>query len=409
MKKILIVYSAHNDTSAIRMEGLIKYLSGFGWEPVLLTDIFPKNLDKKINVIIVPHDNDLEKKYSEWKINHRNYFMRVFRYLWKAFYVFPDFDKEWQEPALKAANNYLENEHVDVILSSFPRPTPLLIAYNLSKKNKIPWVADLRDLWTDYVYYDYSSFFPRKFIERRLEKKILSQANSITIVSEPLAEKLKKFRENDVYIIPNGYDPAKVNSGFPLSKKFTLTYAGGLWGGRRDPKILFEAIEQLNIEKKIDINDFEINFFAPDKEWLQNAIKEYDIGKIVKIHGLISRKEVIKKEWESQLLLLLLWDNPDEKGVFTGKLFEYLAAKRPILALGFVGGVVDDLLKQTNVGVSLVSVDDIKDEILKAYSEFKSYGSVSYKGIAEEVEKYSHEEMAKKFVDVFNRIEIKKS
>lgn len=404
MKKILVIYSAHNETSAVRMNALIKYLPEFGWEPIILTDKSPKGLNKKIKTIIVPNNDNLEKEFYEWEINPKNYFMRVFRYLWKAFYIFPDFDKEWQEPAVKAANAFLEDEDVNIILSSFPRPTPLLIANNLSIENKIPWVADLRDLWTDYVYYDYNSFFPRKFVEKRLEKKTLSQANSITIVSKPLAEKLAKYRKKDVYVIPNGYDPENVNKGFPLTKKFSITYAGGLWGGRRDPRILFEAIQQLKSEEKIDVNELEINFFSPDKEWLQNVIKNYDLCGIVKIHGLIPRKEVIKKEWESQLLLLLLWDNPDEKGVYTGKLFEYLAAKRPILALGYVGGVVDDLLKQTNAGVSLDNVDEIKKEILRAYSEFKSYGSVQYNGLNGEVKKYSHKEMAKKFVDVFNQI-----
>lgn len=405
MKVLVIYYKQDAVVSTLRLGGLIKYLPEFGWEPIILTNKPSPELNK-FKVITVPYDDDYVKRLPKLLRNIRNnsnIFLKIIKFTWMAFFLYPDAQKYWYEPALAAVEDLLENENIDAVISSFPPVTPHLIAKSIHENYGIPWIADLRDLWTQYGYYVYKLFLPRLYMERRLEKNTLSQADYLTIVSEPLAEKLRKIHKNSsIRIIPNGFDPEIVNQGHSLTKKFSITHAGGLWNGRRDPRILFEAIKQLKIENKIDINDFEMNFFGPDDDevWLKGFLKGYDLDEIVKFHGLIPREEVIEREQESQLLLLLLWDNPDEKGVFTGKLFEYLAAKRPVLALGFVGGVIDDLLQETNAGVSLNQLDEIKEEILRSYSEFKSLGSVSYKGNNNEVEKYSHVEMTKKFVDI---------
>lgn len=407
MKVLVIYYKQDSIVSTLRLGGLIKYLPEFGWEPIILTNKPSPELSK-FKVITVPYDDDYIKRLP--KIlrnikNHSNILLKIIKFTWMAIFLYPDAVKYWYKPALDGVSDLLENEGIDAVISSFPPVTPHLIAKNIHENYGIPWIADLRDLWTQYSYYVYRFMIPRYYLEKRLELDTLSKADFLTIVSEPLAEKIKELHKNsNIRVIPNGFDPENVNPGRTLTKKFSITYAGGLWSGRRDPRILFETIKQLKLENKIDVNDFEINFFGPDEDgvWLQNFIKGHNLEGVVKFHGLIPRKEVIKKEWESQLLLLLLWDNPDEKGVYTGKVFEYLAAKRPILALGYVGGVVDDLLKQTNAGVCLNQIDEIKEEIMRAYSEFKASGSVCYKGISEEVEKYSHKEMAKEFANIFN-------
>lgn len=104
------------------------------------------------------------------------------------------------------------------------------------------------------------------------------------------------------------------------------------------------------------------------------------------------------------MLLLLLWDHPSEVGVYTGKLFEYLASKRPILAIGGPKGVVNELLERTEAGSFVSSVEDIKHAITNYYNEYKLTGRVSYKGNTLQIEKYSQKEMANKFAEVLNDI-----
>ena len=105
-------------------------------------------------------------------------------------------------------------------------------------------------------------------------------------------------------------------------------------------------------------------------------------------------------------MLLLNWNDPNEKGVYTGKVFEYLSAKRPILAVGGYGdGVIEELLEKTQAGDSFYESTGIKDFITEYYSEFKSNSRVPYKGIQEEIDKFSHIGMAEKFSKVFEDVE----
>jgi hypothetical protein len=105
-------------------------------------------------------------------------------------------------------------------------------------------------------------------------------------------------------------------------------------------------------------------------------------------------------------LLLLNWDDPRETGTYTGKIFEYLAAQRPILATGGFGGddVVKKLLEETNSGVYCSTVEEIKIALTGLYSEYKSKGRVKHKGNVEKINNYSYREMAKKFTEILNNL-----
>jgi len=145
-----------------------------------------------------------------------------------------------------------------------------------------------------------------------------------------------------------------------------------------------------------------IDFYGTSPKWLFKLITKYKLNNIVIIHGPISRNDSIMKQREAQILLLLTWDNHQEKGVLTGKIFDYFAARRPILSVGYYGGIVAEILKRTQTGVHCSSLEEIKFEILNYYKEYLSNGYVIFSGIQSEIENYSHREMALKFVRVLN-------
>jgi hypothetical protein len=113
----------------------------------------------------------------------------------------------------------------------------------------------------------------------------------------------------------------------------------------------------------------------------------------------------MSKQRESQLLLLLNGSSEEERGIYTGKVFEYLAAQRPIL---YVGGIENDvisrLLQETNTGVRAQNSKDLKNIISKWYSQYLKKGAVSYEGKMEKINKYSHREMARKFADLLEEV-----
>ena len=120
--------------------------------------------------------------------------------------------------------------------------------------------------------------------------------------------------------------------------------------------------------------------------------------------GVFKAREIaFEKQRESQLLLLLNWEDQQEKGVYPLKVFEYLSAQRPILATGGSGDdVVEELLTETNAGRYASSVEDIKSGLSDLYTEYKLKGKTSYNGDVEKINKYSHREMARKFAEVLD-------
>ena len=266
----------------------------------------------------------------------------------------------------------------------------------------------MRDLWTQNHYCSHGIL--RKWFERRLEINTLSYADALVTVSEPLAETLNTLHpKKSIFTILNGFDPDDVNMNVPLTKEFTITYTGILYQGKRDPELLLKAIRELINKNIIKSDNIRINFFGPTQYWLEQEMKKYRLEKVFKQCGIVSREVALKKQRESQILLLLNWNDPREKGVYTGKLFEYLAAKRPILAIGGPKGVLSELLENTNVGNHFCQLKNLKYFIARCYKEYQSKGQVLYRGIDNKIDKYSHRMMAQKFAKVLEGYNYKNS
>jgi len=426
MKKVLIIsyhFPPRPTTGGLRIQGLAKYLPEFGWEPIILTPTLLNHPDTKFRVIQTSYSDIItywkkrfglrpEKGVKEQfgiitNKGKKSLIDSILIFL-EEIIAYPDSQKGWYKFAVDAGDKLLQKEDFDAIISSSSPVTSHLIAKELKKRHKIPWVADLRDLWTQNHYYPYSQI--RKFWEKRLELKTLREANALVTVSQPLAEKLKILHKGKlIHNILNGFDPKDFNvSHTNLTKKFTITYTGSLYQGKRDPTKLFEALQSLISEKKINSNDIEVRLYGSKEDWLEENIKYHKLQNIVKYYGVVPREIALKKQRESQLLLLLMWDNPHEKGVYTSKVFEYLATQRPILVTGIKEGVVEKLLKYTNAGVCAISVEDIKKIIEKFYNEYKEKGYVSYRGDKTKIKKYSQREMAKKFAMILDKVVRKK-
>ncbi len=422
MRNVLIISFFFNQTdniATVRLRGLVKYLPEFGWNPVVLTVKTSPDQDKKMNVFQTPYDDTVviwKKRFgipSDKTLQESDHFSSPEKQkkrlidtlidLWSEIFTYPDRTINWSLSAIEKGEEILKENHFDAILSSMKPPTSHIIANELAKRKKIPWIADFRDLWTQNHYFKHSKI--RGFFEKRLELETLSSANALITISYPFFEKLKELHKNKkVYTITNGFDPELVNPGIPLTKKFSITYTGYIYTGRQDPEPLFRVLKLLIDEKTIDPTTIEVHFFGHHESWLLSDSKKYHLENVVRIHGQISREESIKKQRESQVLLLLTWNDPGETGIYTGKIFDYLAAQRPILALGLKGGVVTEVLNQTHAGITVSSDEEIKEQILTFYREYKENSFVSYSGVSSEIEKYSHREMARKFAEVLEEI-----
>jgi len=405
-----------------RLYGLANYLPEYGWNPIILTPVLPERPDSKFHVIQTPCDDvvalwkkhiglnpkkSLNEQFCVTRPKNHPSIMDCLSYLPREIISYPDDKKGWYKHAIQAGDKFLRSERVDAILSSSYPITCHLIAKAFAEKYHIPWIADLRDLWTQNPYFNHCAL--RRFAEKRLELRTLAKASALVTVSKPLADDLGHLHTNKpVYVITNGFNPKDACFDPPeLTEKFTITYTGALYDGKRDPSMLFEALKNLIRDGIIEPDRVEVRFFGSQDSWLFDEIRDANLDGIVKVFEFVPRDQALQKQRESQLLLLLLWNNPQELGVYTGKVFEYLATGRPIIALGGPEeSVVKDLINETQSGHYSSSLEDLEAVLTKYYFVYIRTGAIPpiTKGAAS---KYSHLEMAKKFAGVLDEIQNK--
>jgi len=282
-------------------------------------------------------------------------FLKVKALLWQAFktiFYFPDMQVGWFGPALRAARRLAREWQPDVIYASAMPYTSLLVARRLSRELGVPWVGELRDLWADHQAYPYPAW--RRWIESRMEKSVLSSARALVTVSQPLAEKLRAKYACPVHVITNGFD-AEDYAGEPCantgSGPLRIVYTGTVYKGKQDPGPLFEAVRQLGP----DASRIRIEFYGRLNELLPvgEQAARMGVAERVEIKGPVPFTEVTRLQREADVLLMLIWTDLRERGVFTGKLFEYLGARRPILAVGPSQDVAAQLILGRQAGAVL--------------------------------------------------------
>ena len=219
--------------------------------------------------------------------------------------------------------------------------------------------------------------------------KCLDNCHGIVTVSEPLAEVLAARHKKDVHVVYNGFDSADYPKNIELTKKFTITYTGSIYPGRRDPTPLFEAISNLSKRRAISLADIGIRLYGYGQSAIKSLAEKYNIEDYVTCGGTIAYDDSLAKQCESWLLLLLEHNDLSAKGIVTGKMFEYLGARRPILFIGYEEGVASDILRQTGSGVVLNNTSNIETFLMKCLDSYaKGDRSLGF-ALNRSAEKYS--------------------
>jgi len=421
MIKVLIIsynFPPRSTIGSQRPYRISKYLPQYGWEPIVLTASLPGRPPEGIRVIETDFKDTIKGIKSKAGFNteetlHEQLGIAVskdYNYptikskvikMASELIAFPDKKKGWYEFALQSATKLLSKEKVDIIISTSAPVTSHLIAKKLKKDFKIPWIADLRDLWTQNHFYN--KFKVIKYFEKNLELRTLSDADALVTVTEKFRETLTKLhRGKRVFCITNGFDTDDfLETSTKLTSKFSITHTGQLCDGRREPFLLFEVISKLISENAINKELIDIRFYGPRQSWISNDIEKYNLNGVVSFGGFIHREEALERQKESQLLLLLLDKDNNEKDVYPAKVFEYFGARRPILAIGGREGIIKGLIAETSSGKFAENHEILKNVILKYYWEFINLGEVQYCGNGS-IENYTYRSIAKKYSEVLN-------
>lgn len=309
---------------------------------------------------------------------------------YKFFFYVPDQFIGWYKYAYKESEEIIKDWKPDIIYASSGPYTALMIGAKLSKKYNIPFVAELRDLWSDN-HYD-----KQYFVGRFLEYMTLKDASALVSVSQPLVETLSKKYKTPCYEVRNAFDDEDFKYSFSKEeKKIIITYTGMMYAGKRDPLTLFQAIASDTYLKE----NVECLFYGNSLGWVNERAKEFGISENVKVFNSIERQEVLKLQAGSDILLLLTWDDPLEKGVFTGKLFEYIGSAKPILSIGAVNDVASNLIRENGFGLASNDIQEIV-EFVKNIKNRNLLDSIE-NGYKEHRTQYERRYQVQKLVDIF--------
>lgn len=313
----------------------------------------------------------------------------------------PDARVCWIRPSARFLHRYLkEHPEIDTIISTGPPHSMHLIARKLKKKHRIQWVADFRDPWTDIDFYQ--DLLPGKWADakhKRLEKAVLTEADTVVTVSSACAEGLEAIAKRKVDVITNGFifpnfDPRSVL----LDKKFTIAHYGSM-PFARNPLVVWKALAEMLKNNDQLKEHLEIKLVGPVDFQVIESLNENGLGSFINTIPSVPHAESLEMQRSTQILLLVANNTGNVKGILTGKFFEYLGAKRPILAIGEEESDLESAMVQTHAG-SFASYHDVPAVVEYLTKCFDQYLQGDLHHEAQHLENYSSAHLAKKFIDL---------
>lgn len=281
-------------------------------------------------------------------------------------FFIPDARVYWVKPSFKYLSDYLSKHKTDIIISTGPPHSMHLIAMAVKRKfPDIKWIADFRDPWTNIDFLNELRLTKRALKKHHsLEKKVIQSADIVISVSPHLTRELSMLDSSNIqkfFTITNGFDledyfslPMRSYNG----NRYTITYAG-LMPPNRNPRVLWKALQEL-LKENLLPQHFKIQLIGKIDAAVWEEIKNMNIEKYVEKINYLPHSDVLIKEAASDALLLIVNNAPNSKGILTGKLFEYLALQKPLLAIGPKDGDAAQIIYNTKAGL-VVDYSDINE------------------------------------------------
>lgn len=341
-----------------------KYLPSSGWFPVVLT-VYPEyaaypfrdpSLFGEIPLDVEVHRTKALNYFAVYnrdpsKIPHAGFAAgkgngiksALGRFIRGNFFI-PDPRRGWNRYAFRKACELIRSQNISHIITTSPPHSTQLIGLRLKRRfPHLKWVADLRDPWTDIYYYDiFRPSLPARMLDRRLEKRVLTKADSIITVGMMLASSFAHKAAGigeKTHVLPNGYDEEDFRGvETEVPDRFTITYTGTL-SPAYPVRGFIEAVRNISINGKPPLLKF-VGSVPDEVRRLFEADDSITAGFI----SYCEHPEAIRHMMNSSMLLLVIPDHKSNRSILTGKIFEYLATEKPILFLGPSDGDAAHLL-----------------------------------------------------------------
>lgn len=403
-KKVLFIEYGLFNSSSQRVKKTLKYLPKNNWNPVVL-DIwnpFLMSWKKKLEYSHNGFNQSIE--IPLWIIPAALYKLGVDR---ACILFLPDNRIGCILSAIYRGVKIIKREHIQLIYVSCPPHSLAIIGYFLKKITKIPLVIDFRDSWSFDPYAKYPAEVFKK-IDRFLCKKVLTNCDFITTISQTMCNDYTTtypWIQKKMIVLSNGFDRSDFQFSYKPFKKFTILYAGSIYEGYsfRSPALFFKALNNIIKYAKVPRDDIAIFFIGSKCKELTNMINEYNLNDVVVQTQRIPYTDTLRHINKSHLLLLIEYST-----AITGKVFEYLATGKPLLALISNGELEQLIRKNTDNSYIITSknVQEIENSILDAYQKWKkgNLKGTSDVKLKKYRDEYNREKLTNNLAKVFNEV-----
>jgi len=383
LRRVLIIASRFPplaSVGAIRIRKFVKYLGEFGWEPVVLTgpipnvteatedarrlldqeglsdfpehievhrlhegvDDWPAALSDRWGGRLAPLTRYVGWSHERWRAGLSWRFERVQQRL-----SFPD-RGVWRTMAAVRLAKMLHRQHrFDAIFSTGMPFSDHLIGMAVQRALKLPWVADFRDPWVEYIHWQQWGGRWGSLATHQAERAVLRKATRVISVNQHMTARFQirypNIDKTKFSTVENGFDPSDygVTSERRRNAKFTMQYAGSLYGAR-SPENLIKAFERFSARCERARGEAELIFVGrvgPFLERIQNAN-----SKNVRYGGMLGHGATCRAMRQADVNIVLLPKVAGSEKDTTAKVYECLGSGRPILAAVPLNGSAADVL-----------------------------------------------------------------
>lgn len=415
-----------------RITKFCKYLTEFGWTPVILT-VSNGNYES-VDESLLDDIRHIEHVHRAASFEPHNFYRFIGAYFGarktinagksrklpkrSKFTVFseyirlnlfiPDTRVGWLFNAYRCGKKIIQQHNPDLILSTAPPYTSHLVAMKLHKYSHIPWVADFRDPWVESTLYNtVKRLGIVKTINRNLERKVLLNATALTFTGPKLRDHYKDSSNYDfsskANVITNGYDPQDVPQlAIDTPDKFYITYFGSLYTRRYHP-VVFETLSRLLKNNSSLANNICLRFIGNVDIEIKNTLSELFPEQNLEFHNYIPYKDAVKLLYSPQLLLLTVDQVPFNDNITLGKIFDYLPTGNPILGIAPLNGDTAYIINTTNSG-KVIDYDDSRSITAYVLENYEAWKTGNLKHATNNLIKYQRKYLTAQLAELLDNV-----
>ena len=330
--------------------------------------------------------------------NNPSFVKKVSRFI-RGNYFIPDPRKGWKPFAIKKATALIQQEGIKCVITAGPPHSTHFIGKKLKEKLNVYWIADFHDLWTDVIYYDmlYHLPFVKKW-DKRLERTILESADHLITVGDKYRQRLLSKSENiadeKIDILRIGYDEKLMGTRTvgELQKEFIITYTGTI-ADFYQPEVFIQALKA--VVAKFPNVPFRLRFAGVLSDDIKTKITDVGLAPLLEDLGYLSHQQALQLMKSSTVLLLVNPVTTQEEMVIPGKIYEYLAAGKPIINISKTSAETATIISACNTGRTFNRNEKaaLEDYLTELVTTWQSNKTLDIKNNSQLVQQYSRQEI----------------